>query len=91
MRTLKQIYEPEATPHIPLPTLVQQIRDDWKKPYFGAVPYLQAMATMCSFNDSYGYDDGKTIGLYFLCNAQTWRGPVAKAVKAEIKRQLGIK
>jgi hypothetical protein len=29
-------------------------------------------------------DDAKTIVLYFLANAQTWRGEVAKRVKAEL-------
>lgn len=60
-------------------------REFWSRPYFGAVPYLAAMASMDSFTDDYGQDSGKSIGLYFLANATTWRGPIAKAIKARIK------
>lgn len=67
------------------------IRSDWKKVYFGAVPYLEAMETLETIDQKYGLDDGKTIVLYFLSNAGTWRGEVAKAVKTELKRQAGIK
>lgn len=93
MRTLEQIYSSLNIPPAPmtLPEMVRLIRKDWKKPYFGAVPYLDALEQMASLKDNYFFDDGRTIATYFLANAQTWRGPVAKAVKAEIKRQLGDK
>lgn len=68
-----------------LSTIAMEIRKDWKKPYFGAVPYLQAMMCLNSVNDSYGFDDGKSIVLYFLANAGTWRGDTAKRVKAELR------
>lgn len=61
---------------------------DWKRPYFGAVPYMQAMAQLGSINDMYGYDDGRNIVRYFLGNAGTWRGDVARQVKAELKGML---
>lgn len=61
---------------------------DWAKPYFGAVPYLDAMRSLDSIEDAYGYDDGATVVIYFLSNAQTWRGETAKLVKAELKRRL---
>jgi len=64
------------------------IRKDWKKIYFGAVPYLDAMGTMMNVTSTYGADSGKSIVLYFLSNATTWRGPVAKAVKAELKKRI---
>jgi hypothetical protein len=35
--------------------------------------------------DRYGMDSGKSIILYFLANASTWRGDTAKRVKAELK------
>lgn len=60
----------------------------WKKPYFGAVPYMQAMRQMHSVSDNYGLDRGTSIVAYFLSNASTWRGPVAKAVKAELNKRL---
>lgn len=75
----------------PLPILVRMIRQDWRKPYFGAVPYLDALEELSSLDDNYFCDSGRTIATYFLCNAQTWRGPVAASVKAELKRQLAVK
>lgn len=68
-----------------LSTIAREIRSDWKKPYFGAVPYLSAMMCLNSVDDYYGLDDGKTIVLYFLSNASTWRGETAKRIKAELK------
>lgn len=64
------------------------IRLDWKKVYFGAVPYLEAMFSLDKVTDNYGEDDGKSIVRYFLSNAQTWRGPVAKQVKAELNKRI---
>jgi hypothetical protein len=68
--------------------LANIIQLDWKNVYFGAVPYLQAMRSLESVNDSFGYDDGKGIVRYFLSNARTWKGPVAKAVKAELNKRV---
>ena len=71
-----------------LETIAREIRVDWKKPYFGAVPYLDAMRSLGCVDDNFGYDDGRSIVLYFLSNAATWRGPVAKAIKLELKAML---
>jgi len=38
--------------------------------------------------DGYGMDDGDGLVRYFLANARTWRGEVAKRVKAELKEML---
>lgn len=65
--------------------IAADIRKDWKKVYFGAEPYLAAMETMNSINDDYGFDSGESIVLYFLANATSWRGPVARAIKVELK------
>lgn len=61
---------------------------DGKKVYFGAVPYLDAMYSLDSVNDNFGHDSGRSIVTYFLSNAQTWRGPVAKIVKAELNKRI---
>ncbi len=63
----------------------------WPKVYFGAVPYLIAMFSLGSIQDNYGCDDAKSIVLYFLSNATTWRGPDARRIKAELKALAGIK
>lgn len=70
----------------PLHEIASEIRRDWKKVNFAAQPYLSAMSTLNSIQDSYGYDSGKSIVLYFLSNASSWRGEVAKRVKAELKK-----
>ena len=67
-----------------LSVIAAEIKRDWKKPYFGAVPYLQAMACLDSIDDNYGWDSGKSIVLYFLANAGTWRGDVARRIKKEL-------
>ncbi len=68
--------------------LATLIRSDWKKVYFGAVPYLDAMGQMDKVTDSYGLDPGKEIVNYFLANANTWRGEVARAVKKELNLRV---
>jgi hypothetical protein len=65
--------------------IAQEISRDWTKPYFGAVPYLQAMYSLDDITDDYGADSGKSIVLYFLSNASTWKGETARRIKAELK------
>jgi hypothetical protein len=69
----------------PLYEIARDIRNDWKRPYFGAVPYLEAMGYLNSIEDNFIEDSGKSVVLYFLANAGTWRGEVARRVKAELK------
>lgn len=71
-----------------LSTIANDIRIDWVKPYFGAVPYLDAMETLNTIRDSYYYDDASDIVRYFLANATTWKGETARAIKAELKSML---
>lgn len=76
----------------PLYEIANEIRKDWgKKVYFGAKPYLDAMATLNSIEDNYMWDSGKSVVLYFLSNASTWRGEKAKAIKKELKAMVGLK
>jgi hypothetical protein len=74
-----------TTMHRPIHAIADEIIRDWKKPYFGAVPYLGAMRFLHTIEDSYGYDDARTVILYFMSNATTWRGETARRVKAELK------
>jgi hypothetical protein len=64
------------------------VRSDWAPVNYAAAPYLQAMAEMDSIDQPYYQDSGRSIVIYFLSNAATWRGPVAKLVKAELKRRM---
>jgi hypothetical protein len=82
---------PIVTEQRPLYAIAREIRADWKKPYFGAVPYLDAMGSLENICGMYGQDDARSIVLYFLSNASSWRGPVAKRVKAELKALAGVK
>ena len=68
----------------PLYQIAADIRKDWKKPYFGAVPYLEAMYSLSSINDMYGLDNAKSMVAYFLANAQTWKGETARNIKKEL-------
>jgi len=68
--------------------IAHEILDDWKKPYFGAVPYIEAMMQMENAKDNFGLDSGKSIVLYFLSNATTWRGAEARRIKLELKGMI---
>ena len=72
----------------PINTIAKEIKADWKKVYFGAVPYLDAMYQLNSIDDNYYYDSGKSVVRYFLSNASTWRGDKAREIKAELKAML---
>ncbi len=69
----------------PLHQIAREIKTNWSKIYFGAVPYLEAMQTLSSINDNYGMDSAKSIVLYFLANATSWRGDKAREIKLELK------
>jgi hypothetical protein len=71
-----------------LSAIAFEIGRDWKKPYFGAVPYIDAMGTLDRIEDQYIAEDGGAIVIGFLANANTWRGETAKRVKAELKAML---
>lgn len=75
----------------PLYIIADEIKASWKKPYFGAVDYLNAMRYLNSVDDTYGADSAKSIVLYFLSNASTWRGEDARRIKRELKDMVGIK
>lgn len=69
----------------PISDIAWEISRLWHKPYFGAVPYITAMLSLDKITDNYGADSGKSIVLYFLSNAATWRGADARRIKAELK------
>lgn len=74
--------------HRPLYTIAAEIRSDWKRPYFGAVPYLDAMGMLTSIDEMYIMDTADSVVRYFLANAGTWRGETARRIKAELKSML---
>jgi hypothetical protein len=83
-----------TTPARSLNTIANEIYNDWRKEVSGTVlsphakPYLEAMYSLDKITDRYICEDGKTQVIYFLSNASTWRGPVAKRIKAELNAML---
>lgn len=73
----------------PISCIAYDIRKEWgTKTNFAAKPYLSAMLGLNSLSDSYGFDSGKSVVLYFLGNASGFRGEKAKQLKAELKSHL---
>lgn len=72
----------------PIETIAAEIRADWKPVNYAARPYLDAMSGLITMNDSYGADSARSVVSYFLSNASTWRGGVAKHIKAELQAML---
>ena len=68
--------------------IASEIENSWKNVNYAARPYLSAMHAVSSLSDKYFYDDARSVVLYFLANAATWRGDDAKRIKAELKAML---
>lgn len=75
-------------PRMSLGQVAMLVYKDWKNVNYAAKPYLEAMATLHNVSDMYGQDSGTSIVAYFLSNATSWRGEVAKAVKKELQRRI---
>jgi len=75
----------------PIYLIASEIAKDWKAVNPHAVPYLEAMHSLSSPTDKFLFDDAKSIILYFLGNASTYRGAKAKELKAELKQLVGLK
>jgi hypothetical protein len=71
-----------------LHTIAADIEENWADVNYAARPYLDAMHTLGGIVEPYGMDSARTIVLYFLSNAATWRGPEARRIKAELKGLL---
>lgn len=69
----------------PLHQIAQDIQNNWHNVHYAAIPYLEAMFELNYITDDYYLDSAKSVVLYFLSNATSWRGDVARAIKAELK------
>jgi hypothetical protein len=75
-------------------TIAAEIRRDWRNKKrepsvnFSAKPYLRVMDQMDKITEPYFADSGKEIVMRFLCNASSWKGEVARRVKAELNAML---
>ena len=72
----------------PIHAIAREIVQDWRKPYFGAVPYIRAMSTINAIEDNYGADSARSIIAYFLANAGAWRGETARRIKKELNMMI---
>ena len=71
-----------------LDVIAQDIYKSWKNLSPHAQPYLVTMLHMKSITDQYGDDSARSIVLYFLSNASSWRGEDARKLKSELKDLL---
>ena len=69
----------------PIYQIANEIMADWKPVSPHAKPYLEAMIFVHDVIDYFFADSGKTVILYFLSNASTWRGETARRIKEELK------
>lgn len=76
--------------HRPLHEIARDVAKDWKNIHFSAVPYLRAMSTLTFVTEAYGEDPGSSIVAYFLSNATSWRGDVARTIKKELNAILKL-
>ena len=74
----------------PIRTIAFEIRQNWKPVGYAAEPYVQAMSHLDKVTDVYITEDANSLIRRFLFNAQTWRGPVARRIKAELKQMVGL-
>jgi hypothetical protein len=72
-----------------LSEIAAEIEREWKPKIGGeAQPYVNAMQELQSLNDYYGLDRAASIVAGFSGAASTWRGAIARRVKAELKAML---
>jgi hypothetical protein len=68
--------------------IAHAIAKDWKNisPY--AADYLNAMKDIKDIDSAYYSDSAKSVILYFLVNANTYRGENARAYKTLLKKMV---
>lgn len=68
--------------------IAAEIHTDWKKVNYAAYPYLDAMDDIESVDSMYYQDSAASIVRYFLSNATTWKGEVARRIKKELNEMV---
>ena len=68
-----------------LSTIAREIEGSWPKVNYAARPYLDAMKELESIDDMFYMDTAKSVVLYFLANAGSFRGEDARRLKAELR------
>lgn len=75
-------------PRMTLSQIASLIYQDWKNVNFAARPYLEAMSSLQNVSDMYMQESGTSIVAYWLSNASSYKGEVAKAIKKELQRRI---
>lgn len=60
----------------------------WRQKYVHALEYVDAMFSLNTLDDQYGWDSGRSIVSYALSNLKTWKGEKAREIKKELKTML---
>ena len=69
-------------------TIARDIRNNWKNINYAAKPYLDAMMQLNTIQDNYYQDSAYSIIIYFLANANSWRGDIARQIKKELRDMI---
>jgi hypothetical protein len=69
----------------PLSVITREIRKDWRPMYRPAEAHFEAFEYANDVSEMYGCDSVRSEINYFLANAQTWKGEVARRIKLELK------
>jgi hypothetical protein len=72
----------------PIFEIAADVRKNWAKVNYAAVPYLDAMSSLDGINGAYYEDSARSVVAYFLANASTFRGSEAKRIKIELNAML---
>ena len=73
----------------PIYEIAQEIYSDWgAKVSVPAEAYLGPMKSLDSIDDNYYQDTARSVIAYFLCNAGSWRGEVARRIKKELNAMI---
>lgn len=68
-----------------LHVIAREIAEDWNPPWYGAVPYIEAMTYLTTMDSAYGNDSARDVVTRFLVNAHYWRGGTARRIKTELR------
>lgn len=70
----------------PIKEIAQEIQKDWTSmPHWVKECYFSPLLEIDSIEDDYYADSAKSVVLYFLANATSWRGETARRIKKELK------
>jgi hypothetical protein len=72
------------TKHRPIAQIADEIFKDWLTMPNSAKAYARSMRQIWDIEGMFYQDTKASVVRYFLSNAGTWRGPVARRIKAEL-------